>query len=94
MEVDTALGCWHAGLINKVIKESRQDDEYLLLVLDAFTIQVVNSCAKLSELVVEGVTGTLCRVAPSSTIGWVPCFVSVSPCPNENALACQHHRGR
>ena len=47
-----------AGLLNKMIRESRTGDEYMLLILDKFTVQVFNSCMKLSDVVDAGVSGT------------------------------------
>jgi hypothetical protein len=45
-----------AGLINGMIRSCRRDDEYMLMLMDAFTTRVLNSCAKVSDCVEAGVT--------------------------------------
>jgi hypothetical protein len=44
------------GLINGMIRSCRQNQGYMVMVLDAFTVRILNSCAKVSDCVEAGVT--------------------------------------
>ena len=48
--------CSDTGLINGMIRSCRQNQGYMVMVLDAFTVRILNSCAKVSDCVEAGVT--------------------------------------
>jgi hypothetical protein len=50
------LASARTGLINGMIRSCRQNQGYMLMVLDAFTVRILNSCAKVSDCVEAGVT--------------------------------------
>jgi hypothetical protein len=40
-----------------MIKASRREDEYMVMLVDSFTVKVLNSCVKLTDVVEAGVSG-------------------------------------